>query len=94
MTSLQDWPTGPVTLLKTKWGCPEHWTEGQVTLNVLNPSHNVQHAADIDVRADSVTLKLCTKPEPTNPARIAEKVWPAGRYCIMQKGSCPSGILF
>ncbi|XP_060582741.1 mucin-2-like [Ruditapes philippinarum] len=97
------WPLGTYGLMKATNGCPgdnTRWQEGWRKFDTEDTfsSHNsfssgIQHYLSGDFHSNDIITRFCMK---TSGHSITgghyDQQWPRGSYCLLKKGSCPSGF--
>ncbi|XP_021372494.1 uncharacterized protein LOC110462713, partial [Mizuhopecten yessoensis] len=86
------WPRGSAILLQPFQGCPAKWSVGFQTFGTGNGTNSYtdpesfREGKDED-DGESVTLYLCMK-----SSEFGTYDWPAGDYCTIEYGDCPTGF--
>lgn len=92
------WPSGTYGLMKPKTGCPSgkvRWHEGyryEDTRNVVTQNHfsSPLHLAGSWPAHGDIQMEFCMKGDRTLSEFDVD--WPAGDYCLLKYGTCPSGF--
>ena len=95
------WPPGEYGLPMPKSGCPGAndftWTTGYIIQDLQDGSSsktNISSNSNLQaIVTNDVQQYFCIKSNQTTVSDAKRKPWPAGEYCIYQKGkSCPAGM--
>ena len=95
------WPSGEYGLPMPRSGCPGAndftWTTGYIIQDLQDGSSsktNISSNSNLQaIVTNDVQQNFCIKSNQTTVSDAKRKPWPAGEYCIYQKGkSCPAGM--